>query len=190
MDSTEDRANILREMKVCRFCLSDKKSQLSNIHEKHPSESKHSIPLAIQIMACMTIEVFKNDGMPQLICNTCRNLTQQAYIFKTNCKKSDEALKLFLATGQLSKPYLQKVEQLTLPPSQPIILNPLTTPEKSSKEPKSTKKEGQIKQIKIEAGEVITVDVTEDEDAEMIEQGQHENEEIFGIVEHEEPEAG
>nr|CAI5843253.1 unnamed protein product [Callosobruchus analis] len=127
--------------------------------------------------------------MPQLICNTCRNLTQQAYIFKTNCKKSDEALKLFLATGQLSKPYLQKVEQLTLPPSQPIILNPLTTPEKSSKEPKSTKKEGQIKQIKIEAGEVITVDVTEDEDAEMIEQGQHENEEIFGIVEHEEPEA-
>ncbi|VEN43412.1 unnamed protein product [Callosobruchus maculatus] len=122
--------------------------------------------------------------MPQLICNTCRNLTQQAYIFKTNCKKADEALKLFLATGQLSKPYLQKVEQLSLPAPQPIILNSLTP-----KEPPPPKKVGKIKQIKLEAGEVITVDVTEDEDVEEIEQGQHENEEIFGIVEHVEPEA-
>nr|CAH7727062.1 unnamed protein product [Callosobruchus chinensis] len=145
MDSTLVRANILREMKVCRFCLSSKESQLSNIHEKHPSESKHSIPLAIQIMACMTIEVFKNDGMPQLICHSCRNLTQQAYIFKTNCKKSDEALKLFLATGQLSKPYLQKVEQLKLPPPQPIILNPLTTPVKSPKEPHHCRKQEKSK---------------------------------------------
>lgn len=42
--------------------------------------------------------------MPQLICKTCRKLTQEAYNFKTTCKKSDDALKLFLATGNLIKP--------------------------------------------------------------------------------------
>lgn len=34
----------------------------------------------------------------------------QAYTFKSNCKKADDALKVFLATGQLSKPYIQTIE--------------------------------------------------------------------------------
>lgn len=42
--------------------------------------------------------------MPQLICKTCRTLTLQAYCFKTSCKRSDDALKLFVATGSLVKP--------------------------------------------------------------------------------------
>ncbi|KAJ8941142.1 hypothetical protein NQ318_004262 [Aromia moschata] len=108
----EDRANILREMKVCRFCLSNEERELSNIYDKHSTETKHSVPLPLQIMACIAIEVFKNDGMPQLICNPCRKLTTQAYTFKTNCKKADDALKVFLVTGQLSKPYMQKVDEM------------------------------------------------------------------------------
>lgn len=49
-------------------------------------------------------KVFANDGMPQLICDNCRRNTTMAYNFKTTCKKSDDALKLFLATGALVKP--------------------------------------------------------------------------------------
>lgn len=48
--------------------------------------------------------MFANDGMPQLICRTCRFQTNQAYKFKSTCKKSDDALKLYLATGSLIKP--------------------------------------------------------------------------------------
>lgn len=46
--------------------------------------------------------------MPQLICRSCRRLTQEAYNFKTTCKKSDDALKLYLATGNLIKPSQKK----------------------------------------------------------------------------------
>lgn len=63
-----------------------------------------------KIAKYLLFQVFKNDGMPQQICNSCRTLTLQAYAFKTNCKKADDALKVFLATGQLSKPFIQNIE--------------------------------------------------------------------------------
>lgn len=53
----EDRANILREMKICRFCLCNDESALTNIYERQKSESKFSVPLPLQIMACSAIEV-------------------------------------------------------------------------------------------------------------------------------------
>lgn len=52
--------------------------------------------------------------MPQLICNNCRQQTIQAYNFKTTCKRSDDALKLFLATGNLIKPARNPVEVSTI----------------------------------------------------------------------------
>lgn len=56
----EDRANILREMKICRFCLCNQESMLSNIYERQRAESKFSVPLQLQIMACSAIEVCKS----------------------------------------------------------------------------------------------------------------------------------
>lgn len=50
----EEKAAALRDMRICRFCLTDKYA-LSNIYEKE--NSKNSIPLPLQIMACVTIEV-------------------------------------------------------------------------------------------------------------------------------------
>ncbi|XP_057661672.1 zinc finger protein 26-like [Diorhabda carinulata] len=111
----EDRANILRQMKVCRFCLCNEETDLLNIHEKHPQDPEIPIPLPslpLRIMGCIAIEVIQNDGMPQYICKSCCHLTTQAYIFKMNCKKADDALKLFLVTGQLSKPYMQNAVQI------------------------------------------------------------------------------
>ncbi|XP_018320821.1 zinc finger protein 502 [Agrilus planipennis] len=96
----EDRGTVLRDLKICRFCL-DENGPFTNIYEKDPQQV---VPLPLQMMACVSIEVFPNDGMPQLICRACRYQTQQAYRFKTTCKKADDALKLFLATGNLVKP--------------------------------------------------------------------------------------
>lgn len=53
----DDRADILRAMNVCRFCLCNDESELTNIYKKVP-ESKQAIavPLPLQIMACVSIE--------------------------------------------------------------------------------------------------------------------------------------
>lgn len=39
--------------------------------------------------------------MPQLICEECRTQLKKSYSFKTLCKRSDDSLKLYLATGIL-----------------------------------------------------------------------------------------
>ncbi|XP_019872965.2 zinc finger protein 726 isoform X2 [Aethina tumida] len=110
---------VLRNMKLCRFCLTDE-GELINIYERPNKDNKLSVPLPLQIMACTAIEVFSGDGMPQLLCTSCRNLTQLAYNFKTNAKKADDCLKLFLATGQLNKPQLKPVQ----PPGESELPSP------------------------------------------------------------------
>lgn len=52
-------------------------------------------------------KVFANDGMPQLICDNCRIQTKKSYTFKQICKQSDDALKLYLATGVLKRGNLE-----------------------------------------------------------------------------------
>lgn len=54
----EENANILRTMQICRFCLDDK-GPLTNIYEKDNKDGKHTVPLPLQIMACVAIEVCK-----------------------------------------------------------------------------------------------------------------------------------
>lgn len=53
----EDRANILREMQICRFCLCSDDAELTNIYERQKQENKCLVPLPLQIMACSAIEV-------------------------------------------------------------------------------------------------------------------------------------
>lgn len=53
-------------------------------------------------------QVFTNDGMPSLICDSCRLLMDFCYRFKQMCKKADTSLKQFPLTGQWP-------EKLTLP---------------------------------------------------------------------------
>lgn len=54
--SSENRsADVLRDMKICRLCLTNDEPLL-NIYEK-PTKDKHFIPLPLQIMACAAIEV-------------------------------------------------------------------------------------------------------------------------------------
>ncbi|CAH1964118.1 unnamed protein product [Acanthoscelides obtectus] len=77
-----------------------------------------------------------------------------------------------------------------LPPEpQPILIGQHPYVE-TPKEPPPQPKIRTIKQIKMEAGEVITVDVTEDENLQLVEEGQHESEGIFGLGDDVEQEAG
>lgn len=54
----KQRANHLRHMQVCRFCLDDE-GPFTNIYDKNIKDAKQTVPLPVQIMACVAIEVCK-----------------------------------------------------------------------------------------------------------------------------------
>lgn len=57
----EERADVLRNMQICRFCLNDN-GPFTNIYERDKHDGKH-IPLPLQIMACVAIEVRKSTNI-------------------------------------------------------------------------------------------------------------------------------
>ncbi|KAJ6627582.1 Zinc finger and BTB domain-containing protein 17 [Pseudolycoriella hygida] len=87
----------LKTKKICRFCCSTSDS-LSNIYSTE-NRIKSKAPLPLQIISCISIEVFTNDGMPSLICDACRLLMDFCYRFKQMCKNADTSLKQFPLTG-------------------------------------------------------------------------------------------
>ncbi|TGZ57260.1 uncharacterized protein [Temnothorax longispinosus] len=99
----ENRPTPLRSRRVCRFCLSDSEP-LSFIYERDPNKP-FQVPLALQIMSCVAIEVYAADGMPQMLCNMCRWNLDRSYKFKLQCKKADEALRDYPLSGVLPRPF-------------------------------------------------------------------------------------
>ncbi|XP_050293295.1 zinc finger protein 2-like [Anthonomus grandis grandis] len=160
----------LKEMKLCRFCLSGDESKLSSIYRKEPK----TVPLPIQIMSCLSIEVFAGDGLPELICEDCKKQTHKSYTFKANCKKSDEALKSYLITGKLVKPTLKKIlveqEPLkeTVPSNTPARKPPPLTDMKTMLKRDAPAADpvqdpSDIKRMRLEDGtEVITLCISEE----------------------------
>lgn len=51
------------------------------------------------------LKVYAADGMPQMICNTCRWNLDRSYKFKQQCKKADEALRAYPVSGVLPRPF-------------------------------------------------------------------------------------
>ncbi|KAL0119559.1 hypothetical protein PUN28_007776 [Cardiocondyla obscurior] len=99
----ENRPAPLRSRRVCRFCLSDTEP-LSFIYDRDHNKP-FQVPLALQIMSCVAIEVYAADGMPQMICNMCRWNLDRSYKFKLQCKKADEALRDYPLSGVLPRPF-------------------------------------------------------------------------------------
>ncbi|KAK0179509.1 hypothetical protein PV327_005254 [Microctonus hyperodae] len=99
----ENRPAPLRSRRVCRFCLTESEP-LSFIYERDHSKP-FQVPLTLQIMSCVAIEVYSADGMPQMICNMCRWNLDRSYKFKHQCKKADEALRAYPITGVLPRPF-------------------------------------------------------------------------------------
>lgn len=52
----EERVAILKSMRICRFCLTEQEP-LTCIYDKDLRSNKLSIPLPLQVMACVSIEV-------------------------------------------------------------------------------------------------------------------------------------
>lgn len=99
----ENRPAPLRSRRVCRFCLTESEP-LCFIYERDHSKP-FQVPLTLQIMSCVAIEVYAADGMPQMICNMCRWNLDRSYKFKLQCKKADEALRAYPLSGVLPRPF-------------------------------------------------------------------------------------
>ncbi|XP_044019746.1 dentin sialophosphoprotein-like isoform X2 [Aphidius gifuensis] len=100
----ESRPAPLRSRRVCRFCLTESEP-LNFIYERDHHSRPFNVPLTLQIMSCVAIEVYSADGMPQMICNNCRWNLDRSYKFKQQCKKADEALRAYPMTGTLPRPF-------------------------------------------------------------------------------------
>ncbi|XP_062707367.1 zinc finger protein pita [Aedes albopictus] len=103
--SEEQLSEELKTKRICRFCLSQEEP-LSDIFASitptgagGSKTAKTTTPLTLQIMACVSIEVYKDDGMPSTICDNCRHLMDHSYRFKQICKKADTLLKSYPITG-------------------------------------------------------------------------------------------
>ncbi|XP_076660482.1 uncharacterized protein LOC143363829 isoform X2 [Halictus rubicundus] len=99
----ENRPAALRSRRVCRFCLTESEP-LSYIYERDHNKP-FQVPLTLQIMSCVAIEVYAADGMPQMICIMCRWNLDRSYKFKLQCKKADEALRAYPLSGVLPRPF-------------------------------------------------------------------------------------
>ncbi|XP_053694758.1 uncharacterized protein LOC128742425 [Sabethes cyaneus] len=105
MDEIDEQlAEEMKTKRICRFCLTQEEP-MSDIFSSDTKESSNNnsktkpTPLTLQIMACVSIEVYKDDGMPSTICNNCRQLMDHSYRFKQICKKADTLLKTYPLTG-------------------------------------------------------------------------------------------
>ncbi|XP_019772472.2 zinc finger protein 91 isoform X2 [Dendroctonus ponderosae] len=158
----EERQKTLRKMKICRFCFGGQDKELRSIYQKEPK----TVPLPLQIMSCVSIEVFPNDGFPELICNECAQQTLLSYTFKRNCRKADDALKKFLMTGELIKPHIEK-SRSTKPQKCPSSDHSPNETLTSNTKKKESKEAGiqDVKKIKLNDGtEVITLCISPSDD--------------------------
>lgn len=75
---------------VCRLCMG-KEADLINIYK-----NDEPIPLTLRIMACVALEVFEGDGLPDKICHPCKYQLEKSYNFRKKCEQSDLKLRQHL----------------------------------------------------------------------------------------------
>ncbi|XP_060523776.1 zinc finger protein 2-like isoform X2 [Cylas formicarius] len=54
------------------------------------------VPLTLKIMACVALEVFEGDGLPEKICHPCKFQLEKSYHFRKKCEQSDMKLRQHL----------------------------------------------------------------------------------------------
>lgn len=130
------RSDMLDTILACRFCLSQD-VRLTSIYAAQ--EHNKGIPLELQIMACVGLEVYKEDGMPGMICENCRVLMGYCYQFKQMCNNAAIQLKSFLSTGILP-------EKQSIPKELMALLPNGKQPQYASAKPKLTANIEKIKE--------------------------------------------
>lgn len=119
--------------KICRVCLEE--SVLTSIFNTDfamvPSE---------MMMLCAKVRVYKNDGLPPVICNNCIYRLGAAYHFKQQCENSDLRLRSYL--GILDKGFGVRDNETNTDNPEPLLKH--STDRDDDKLPKILKRYGAI----------------------------------------------
>ncbi|CAG9856317.1 unnamed protein product [Phyllotreta striolata] len=75
---------------ICRLCMS-KEDELVPIYQE-----EDAVPITLKIMACVALEVFEGDGLPDKICRPCKYQLEKSYHFRKKCEGTDLKLRLHL----------------------------------------------------------------------------------------------
>nr|CAD7448920.1 unnamed protein product [Timema bartmani] len=78
---------------ICRFCLSQG-GVMSAIFDDDGENSTISLPS--KIMACASVQLSCNDGLPTLICHRCLYQAERSYEFKLQCEDADSTLREYV----------------------------------------------------------------------------------------------
>ncbi|CAD6244708.1 GSCOCG00013433001-RA-CDS [Cotesia congregata] len=84
-DNSEQTIIYLNEL--CRLCLARKKTMVP-IYDGH----KEDVPIPVKLMACVNLEVYKGDGLPTKLCQTCKDNLDQSYQFRKKCHDAHKKL--------------------------------------------------------------------------------------------------
>lgn len=76
----------------------------------------------MELLSVGNIEVFEEDGLPNLICKCCKVILSNAYKFKQVCKRSETLLKTYPVTGVIPKKLV--IQQEPLPNAKKEVQEP------------------------------------------------------------------
>ncbi|XP_043483613.1 zinc finger protein 510-like [Leptopilina heterotoma] len=77
---------IIHVNELCRLCLAKEEEMV-------PIYDDDAVPLPLRIMACVNLEVFEEDGLPNMICHPCKYQLEKSYQFKKKCEAADVKLR-------------------------------------------------------------------------------------------------
>ncbi|KAF5269165.1 hypothetical protein FQR65_LT02465 [Abscondita terminalis] len=77
--------------KICRSCMCESSEMRSVFETKGAVEGE--IQLAEMLMACTSIQILSDDGLPVQLCISCEIKLDSAFEFKMQCQKADTALR-------------------------------------------------------------------------------------------------
>ncbi|KAH0555163.1 zinc finger and SCAN domain-containing protein 30-like [Cotesia glomerata] len=77
---------IIHVNELCRLCLAKEEEMV-------PIYDDDAVPMPLRIMACINLEVYEEDGLPNMICHPCKYQLEKSYQFKKKCEAADTKLR-------------------------------------------------------------------------------------------------
>ncbi|XP_046738707.1 zinc finger protein 436-like isoform X1 [Diprion similis] len=77
---------IIHVNELCRLCLAKEEEMV-------PIFDDDTVPMPLRIMACVNLEVYDEDGLPNMICHPCKYQLEKSYQFKKKCEAADFKLR-------------------------------------------------------------------------------------------------
>uniref|UniRef100_A0A8D8GPM2 Zinc finger protein 235 n=1 Tax=Culex pipiens TaxID=7175 RepID=A0A8D8GPM2_CULPI len=85
---------------ICRVCMDDDGENFTSVF----SEDGSKTTAAVMIVDCAGVEVAKDDGMPEMICNVCLCAIREAHKIRSKCRNTDRKLRKILNLGTVKAP--------------------------------------------------------------------------------------